>query len=120
MSSSRIRQITIEGLFFLALLGCILAGALVRRIQLLLMLFAMMVGVPLLNWRLARATLRRLQVVRRIPGAIAAGDLLQVEVEATNRRRRLPSWALTIEDQIRREGAPESEPTIRARTLIPC
>jgi uncharacterized protein (DUF58 family) len=120
MASPRIRQITIEGLLFLALLGCILAGALVRQIQLLLMLFAMLVGVPLLNWRLARATLRRLDIVRRTPTGISAGDLLQVDVEATNRRRRLPSWALTIDDRIRREGAAESEPIIRARTLIPC
>jgi uncharacterized protein (DUF58 family) len=120
MASSRIRQITIEGLLFLALLGCILAGAMVRQIQLLLMLFAMLVGIPLLNWRLARATLRRLEVVRRTPGGISAGDLLQVEFVATNRRRRLPSWALTIDDRIRREGAPESEAIIRARTLIPC
>ncbi|HEY2839099.1 MAG TPA: DUF58 domain-containing protein [Pirellulales bacterium] len=120
MPSPRIRQVTIEGLFFLLLLSCILAGALVRQIQLLLMLFSMMVGIPLLNWRLSRATLRRLAIARRIPSSIAAGDLLLVELEASNRRRRLPSWALTIEDRLRREGAPEGEEMIRARALLPC
>jgi len=107
-------------LLFLALLGCVLAGALVRQIQLLLMLFALLVGIPLLNWRLARSTLRKLDIVRRVPRSIAAGDLLMVDIEATNRRRRLPGWALTVEDRIRRQGAPDSEELIRARTLIPC
>lgn len=120
MASPRIRKVTIEGLIFLALLACVLAAAMIRQIQLLLALFAMMVGLPLLNWRLARSTLRRLDIARRVPRSISAGDLLQVEVEATNRRRRLPSWALSIDDRIRRQGAPETEETIRARTLIPC
>ncbi len=120
MRYPRLPGFTIEGMCFLLLLGVLLASAVMRQYNLLLLLFAMMACLPLLNWRLVRATLHRLEVERRLPKSVAAGDLLMVEIEATNRRRRLASWALRIEDQIVRQGIPLPGGPIRASTLLPC
>jgi uncharacterized protein (DUF58 family) len=97
----------------------LLAGALIRQINLLLALFALLVSLPLVNRWLVWATLRRLKVERRIPRSTAAGDLLLVELAVSNPQKRLASWAVTVEDQIRRIGAPAREVAISARTLFP-
>jgi len=117
MRIPRVPTVTIEGLAFIVMLGFVLAGSLVRQINLLLALFALMAGLPLMNALLVRATLRRLHVSRRIPRNVNAGDLLMAELDLENRRRRLPSWAVTIEDEIRRQDASADDEPIAAKAL---
>jgi uncharacterized protein (DUF58 family) len=119
MRRPQLPTVTREGVCFLVVLGFILAGALVRQINLLLALFALMAGLPLANWWLVRATLRRLEARRRVPRNVAAGDLLMVEIDLTNKRRRLASWAVTVSEQIFRQNAPPGEKPIAARALFP-
>ncbi|MBI2825984.1 MAG: DUF58 domain-containing protein [Planctomycetia bacterium] len=118
MRRPRLPIVTLEGLIYLTMVGFVLAGALVRHINLLLALFALMAGLPILSWRLVWAMLRRLRVQRRLPKTVAAGDLLMVQIEAANHRRRLPTWAVTVHDQIRRHGATPLERPIAAKTLF--
>src|SRR5437879_2184707 len=105
------RRITLcrEGLYYLAVLGFLLAGAITRQINLLMILFGMLAGPLLLSWRMVKASLKRLEIERTLPGSISAGDLLHVKLKLTNRRRRLGSWALVAGDSIEREGAPQGE-----------
>ncbi|HVU89778.1 MAG TPA: DUF58 domain-containing protein [Pirellulales bacterium] len=119
MRTPQLPKITIEGLCYITMLAFLLAGALIRQINLLLALFALLVSLPLVNRWLVWATLRRLKVERRIPRSTAAGDLLLVELSVVNPQKRLASWAITIDDQIRRIGAPSGEAAISARTLVP-
>ena len=114
----RIPTLTVEGLCYITILGFLLAGALVRQINLLLVLFSLLAGLPLVNRWLVWATLRRLQVRRRIPRNVAAGDLLNVELEVSNVRRRLASWAVTVTDRVCRQDPAVSEQTIIAKTLF--
>lgn len=90
-----------EAWYYLVVMGFILAGALLREINLLIVLFGMMVGPLLYNWRSVILSLRGLDIARKTPQAVQAGDLLVVDVEIANTRRRGASWALVAEDTIR-------------------
>lgn len=111
-------SLTVEGWCYAIISGFILAGALTRQINLLLILFGMLAGAMIMSWRLVKKMLRKLEVHRRVPESISAGDLLVVEFTATNRRRRLPSWTLEVVDTIRREPVQRREPALSARTML--
>lgn len=108
-----------EGGYFLLVLAFVLGGAVLREINLLVVLSGMMLGPLLLSIRLALATLRKLQVERQMPEVICAGDLLVVGLRATNNRKRLDSWGLLVEDRIHREGDSGRKNDILASVLLP-
>lgn len=95
-----------EGLYYLVILALVFFVALVGEVNLLMILAGMFVGPLWFSWRLVAATLRGLEVRRRMPHSICAGDLLLVDLELVNTRRRLGSWAVAVQEQIRREGTP--------------
>src|SRR5688500_5627977 len=95
-----------ETWYYLVVMGFILAGAIMREINLLIVLFGMMVGPLLYNWRAVIVTTRGLQVRRRVPEAICAGDLLVIDLEVSNTRRFWASWLVVAEDVLRRAGDP--------------
>ena len=119
MRSPRHTVICTEGWYYLVVLAFVLGGALLRNMNLLLVLFGMMASPLVLNWRLVRATLARLEVKRKLPKSVSAGDLLVVELEAVNPRRRLGSWAVAAEDCIQRDGDGDSTRPIVGRVLFP-
>jgi uncharacterized protein (DUF58 family) len=84
----------------------------------LMLFFGLLFGALVLGWRAATGMLRRLTVQRRTPESISAGDLLVMEIEASNTARRAGCWSVTVEDALRRE-APEPAEPIRARLLFP-
>ena len=61
----------------------------------------------------ARATLGGLEVRRKMPHGVSAGDLLVVNLELSNPRRRLGSWAVVVEEQISSEAGPGRGQSIR-------
>jgi uncharacterized protein (DUF58 family) len=111
-------SLTVEGWCYAVISGFILAGALARQINLLLILFGMLAGAMVMSWRLVRKMLRKLEVRRRLPESISAGDLLVVEFSAANHRRRLPCWTLEVVDTVRREPFHRREGVLEARTLL--
>ena len=92
-----------EGWYYLLVLGFVFGGAMLRDVNLLLMLAAMLAGPMLFNWRLVVVTLRGLEVRRRAPRGVCAGDLLVVNVEVSNTRKKVASWAVIVEEQIHAE-----------------
>lgn len=108
-----------EGGYFLLVLAFVLGGAVLREINLLVVLSGMMLGPLLLSIWLALSTLRRLELRREMPEVVCAGDLLVVGVQAANRRRRLASWGLLVEDRIHRQGNSSRENDILASVLLP-
>ena len=93
-----------EGWVFFLVTLIVLAAAILRQINLLMAFFGMMAGAPILCWRVVQASLKLLEVRRKLPECISAGDLLVVEIDVTNGRRRLGSWALLVGDTVRRVG----------------
>ena len=108
-----------EGLYYLFVLFFVVTGAWLREINLLLMLTGMMIGPFLFNWWAVTTTLYRLSVQRKLPERICADDLLIVELSVTNGRSRTDSWAIALEDQIRRLESPKGERSRLVRVMAP-
>jgi uncharacterized protein (DUF58 family) len=96
-------SISLEGWYYLIVMAFVVAGALMREINLLMVLFGMMLGAFLFSWRLARRASRGLRFRRRVPSVVGAGEPLTVDVEVRNPRRRGSGWALAVEDTLRLE-----------------
>jgi len=108
-----------EGWYYLVVLSFIIAGAMMREINLLIVLAGMMIGPLLVNLRLAVATLRRFDVRRKLPESICAGDLLLVDLVATNGRRRLGSWTVVAQDHVRREDPDKGNGREKVEAMFP-
>jgi len=93
-----------EGWYFLFVLAFVITGAVLRDINLLIVVAGMMIGPLLFNLVLVWVSLRGIRVQRQLPPAVCAGDLLVVGVAVENNRARGGSWALAVADQIRLEG----------------
>lgn len=105
MTKRRYRlSLTFEGLCFAVIAGFIMAGALTRQINLLMVLFGLLAGAFFMHWRMVKRILRKLEVERRLPKSVSAGDLLVVELQAANPRRRLGAWSVVVADTVQREG----------------
>lgn len=107
-----------EGWRYLVLLAAILGLAMLRQINLVLVLAGMLVGPLAFSWWLAQRTLRGLKVSRKVPRRICAGDPLVVHLELNNGRRSGGSWAVVVEDEVRREGAAPDETPARPQAVF--
>ena len=110
MPLNRRVSMTPEGGYYLALIGALLIGAMLREINLLLLLSALLAGPLFLCWRLVLTTLRGLKIRRRMPRGVCAGDLLIVNLEVTNERPKTTSWALVAEEEIVRLNGSREAP----------
>jgi uncharacterized protein (DUF58 family) len=101
--------ITREGWYYLIITAIVFAGAMLKGVNLLLVLSGMMMGLWLFHWQALFVSLRGLKVQRKAPQAVCAGDLLAVGLQLTNTRPHFGSWAVSIEERFEREpGAGES------------
>jgi len=95
-----------EGWYYLLVLAFVFTAAMLQEMNLMLVLVGMLIGPLLFSWRLVVVTLRGLEVRRRMPRGVCAGDLLVTSVELANLRSRIGSWAVVVQDQIRVEAGP--------------
>lgn len=94
-----------EGGYYLVIFLGVFAAALTREINLLMVLSGLMAGPMLLSRFLAVQMLHGLQVRRRLPQGVCAGDLLVANVALSNPRSRLGAWAVVVEDRIVRQSS---------------
>jgi uncharacterized protein (DUF58 family) len=103
MGPNRKLALTREGWTYAVVTLFVLAGAVLREGNLLMLLTGMLTGLFCFGLVLSRATLRNLEVRRVLPEGISAGDRLVVEISVKNRRRHWGSWAVTVADQVKLE-----------------
>jgi uncharacterized protein (DUF58 family) len=108
-----------EGWYYLLVLGLVFCGAMFREVNLLLILAGLLLGPLLFNLRAVVVTLRNLEVRRKMPQAVCAGDLLVANVSVGNARRRIGSWAVVVEDEMQPETARAHEKPLRPSVLFP-
>lgn len=119
MKKARYRALlTFEGCCYLVIAGFIMAGAMARQINLLMILFGLLAGGFLVHWRLVSKMVRKIDIQRKLPQAISSGDLLVVELLGTNRRRRLGAWAIEAVDTMVREAPAGPVATTAGRALF--
>ena len=97
-------SISREGLIYLAVMGIILTAAVIRQINLLMLLYGVLAGPLLISWSLVRRTLKGLDVERKLPKSVMAGEPFRVELVVTNSKRR-GSFAVTARDEMLRREA---------------
>jgi uncharacterized protein (DUF58 family) len=107
-----------EAWYYALVLALLLSIGIMREANLLLLVAGLLCGPLLLGWRLAVGTLRGLEVRKRVPKAICAGDLLVVNLAVANRRKRLPSWAVVVEDRLTREDVRGGDGPVRPRAFF--
>ncbi len=95
-------RLTREGWHFLFVLLFIFVGAVIREINLLILLAGTMIGLLNLQWRFNTRTLQGLRIRRRVPLRTMVGLPTDVSIEVTNTRRWLGSWLVLAEDQIQK------------------
>jgi uncharacterized protein (DUF58 family) len=110
--------LTIEGWCYLIGSVFFIGGAVVRSINLLVALAAMMLATVLINWRWVAATMRRFEVRRQTPETITAGDPLTVEIEVINQHPRRPAWVVSIDDRIERIDGDKGGSPALPRVLV--
>ncbi len=83
--------------FMLITLGIGIAGLNTGN-NLLYLLFGMMLSFILMSGILSDSSMRRLRVKREIPQEITANSYFPVKVNVENRKKRVPSYSLTVDD----------------------
>ncbi|MEX1230140.1 MAG: DUF58 domain-containing protein [Planctomycetaceae bacterium] len=93
-----------EGLVYLLIMVVLFTGSMLGRSNLLLLVFAMMVGPFVLNGWLTFSMLKKNRVIRRLPRRALAGDTTSVEIELVNQKRYQASWLMAVQDHIENES----------------
>jgi len=106
-----------EGLCYVLVLCFVFLGALIRDINLLMLLFGLLAGMLLYSFWYVRFALRRIRVERHLPERMVCGKPCGVSVLAFNPRRWLALWSVAIEDRVVAAGPLENGPVGRAGLL---
>lgn len=119
MYPRRYISLTREGVYYVVVLAFIIGGAVLREVNLLVILAGMMIGPLLFSWRWAALSLANLSVERKLPSQIAAGDPLIVDLVVRNFRRRITSFAVVVTDTLTRIEPAAIDPPSHPLAMVP-
>ncbi|MEZ4330406.1 MAG: DUF58 domain-containing protein [Myxococcota bacterium] len=111
----RTLRATRPGWCFVAIIFGVGFAALNTGNNLLYLVFALMLAFLVLSGLLSEAALRGIEIERRLPRELFAGQANPVGLRIRNRQRRVPAFALSIEDRVDRAGEPR---TTAGRTFV--
>ena len=92
--------VTREGLAYIGIMSVMFIGSILGRTNMLMFVFAMMIGPWVLNGWIAFSMLRRTNAKRTLPHRAMAGELVSVEIEVANQKWLLSSWLLAARDRV--------------------
>ncbi|MCA9197234.1 MAG: DUF58 domain-containing protein [Planctomycetales bacterium] len=113
-----------ETWWYIGIVIVVIVGAVIREINLLLILSGLMLVPILLSRLMVGSMLHRLRCERRHSKSFRPNELISVELALVNPRRRLDSWALVVQDQIQkiernRDGSKLLSQEAAPRVFIP-
>ncbi len=91
-------KLTREGKYFIGITLGVGFAAINTGNNLLYLLLGMLLSLIIVSAVLSEMSLRKLTVVRRLPARAQVGRAHLVEIEVYNHKRRIPSYAIEIED----------------------
>jgi uncharacterized protein (DUF58 family) len=91
-------KFTREGKYFLGITLGVGFAAINTGNNLLYLLLGMLLSLIILSGVMSELSLRDLSVVRRLPTRAQVGRAHLVEIEVFNRKKRIPSYAIEVED----------------------
>lgn len=114
------RKITLtgEGLIYLFVPAIVLTGAILREINLLVLLGGFLVWPLLFSYSTASGATRRIRFHRRLPAGVSAGDTFTVDLTIENQRRWGTSRAFALVDSIWREDRRRWNLFLRPSVLV--
>ncbi len=92
-------SLTREGLVFVVVLGFVAVCAILRNVNMLVVVSGMMFAPLLLCWRLSRHAVRQITVARVLPSRIHVGQPSNIQWSATN-SSRLTAFNIRLNDTI--------------------
>ncbi len=102
-SRSHVRfRLTREGVHFIGILIFIFVGAVMRDINLLILLAGVMIGLLLLQWRFNTSTLVGVRLERNLHVSATVEQETEVGLRLSNPKRMLSAWLVLVEDPIRK------------------
>jgi uncharacterized protein (DUF58 family) len=99
-------RMTREGLQVAFMTSFVLLGAVLRDVNLLIILAGTLLGMLLIQWRVCSKSLYGLTVHRRLPRSIHARKPFEVEIKITNPKRWLGSWLVLLQEQVTKAKVP--------------
>jgi uncharacterized protein (DUF58 family) len=109
----------LEGWYFLFVIVFVIGGAVLRNVNVLVVLAGLMAAALILHWQLVLRSLSGIDVLRFLPSRICAGDAMEVEVTIRHRGQRGTAWALEFADQFERIDPPEDDAASEVKLLFP-
>ena len=111
--------LTKPGAMCLVISVLLLAGGYMGPSNMLMLVFAMVVGPFVVNGWYAFGMIRRLSLARIVPEQVLAGEPVTITLTLTNRKRRLSSWLMAASDTVTRVSGPDAGERLAAETLFP-
>ena len=93
--------ITTQGWYYLFVVLFIVGGAIMREVNMLVILSGMLFGPLLLHWRLTISSLENLSFRRKFNNPTMAGVETRMEILLENHHRRWGVWFVQVYDRIR-------------------
>jgi uncharacterized protein (DUF58 family) len=113
-------ELTPEGGYYLLVVAFVLTGAMLRDINLMMLIAGVMVGLWVYNWYRAASMLRKLHVRRTAPTTICAGDALAVDVDVVNLAKRTAKRAIVVKDTVLRLVGRKVQEAATGQVLFDC
>lgn len=113
-------RIARESWYYLMLVALVFVGSVARDVNLLLVLSGLLLFPFLLSFRAVWKSIDRLEVERRMPHELHAGEPFVVGVGLDGKQRRRGSLGVVVEDRIHRVGGRRrANPDGRPRVFFP-
>jgi uncharacterized protein (DUF58 family) len=109
-------RLTREGWQFAFMISFVVLGAVVRNVNLLVILAGTMLAFLLIQWRICARSIYGVTLRRKLPHHIQARKPFSVEVFLTNPKKYLGAWWVVVEDRIV-EPTPSGKPARDANVL---
>ena len=93
-------RLTPEGWIFMIILGFITVGAVLRNVNLLILMAGLMYGPLIINWRIAVNRVKTLKARRSLPHRVYANQMASVQWVCEN-QSRLTAWNVIMRDEIK-------------------
>lgn len=90
-----------EGIIYIVIMSVMFIGSIIGRSNMLMLVFAMMIGPWVINGWIAFSMLKQTRAKRFLPRCAMAGELVAVEIEVENRKLLLTSWLLAAHDEVK-------------------
>jgi uncharacterized protein (DUF58 family) len=93
-------RLTREGWQFSFMIGFVILGAVVRNVNLLVILAGTMLGFLLIQWRVSARSIYGVSARRKLPRNMQARKPFDVEISVSNPKRFLGAWWVVVEERV--------------------